>query len=179
MSTSLSTPAPGTLGTVAFKNDKPGSRVAVTLQIIDLVRTNHQTLRGVADVLITPIGLELFAVPIFVKDGQVKFAPSRRDIPHKSDDENEYEYTFGFAAKAHRDIFWDLLMKELETYCQRHHRQSLFDFLDVKDSSFDLPSQGTPNRTDVVRPPSPSGGVYGQRYVDPHRRLPSRPVTVQ
>lgn len=157
------------LGVVPFKGDKTGSRVVVNLQIMDLVRTNSSTLRAVADILLTPIGLQLFAVPIFVKDGRVTFAPSRRDIPKKSNEE-EFEFTFGFAARAHRDIFKDQLLGELSTYCLKHHNQSLEEFLEVDNDLLSAPGQGRPNRTDQTYGPFPNGGVHGSRYMTPTRR---------
>jgi hypothetical protein len=176
MSTSVGSPTTQSLGTVAFKGDKIGNRVAVTLQIMDLVRTNSPTLRAAVDVLITPIGLQLFAVPVFVKDGKISFAPSRRDIPRKTDDDNEYEYTFGFAAKAHRDIFWDLLKAEQENYCQRHHRQTLASFLEINERRYEMPSQGT-----VPKPAFPAPLCSSSpRYIDPIRKtFPSRLAIVQ
>lgn len=161
---STSTISPNCLGTVGFKNNKWGSRVAVTLQVLDLVRTHSPCLRAIADIVITPIGLQLFGVPIFIKDHHITFAPSRRTFPHKSEDDSEYEYTFGFATKAHQDIFHDLLMKELERYCQRHHKQSLEDFLEIDTTQYDLPVQHTPNHIGPVRTSGSS------RYMKPPRR---------
>lgn len=177
MSTSFHTPAPGTLGAVPFKNNVQGGRVAVTLEIMDLVRTKSDYIRAIVDLTIVPIGLQLLGVPILVRDGKIAFSPSRRDFPRKGENEDDCEFTFGFVGKAQRDIFGGILFKALEAYCHKHHHKSLEDFLELRDDPFDKPSQGTPLRTDVVRPPSPSGGIYGQRYVDRNRHhVPGRPA---
>ena len=158
-------PEPQALGSVPFKNDKQGSRVDVHVQITDLVRTNSANLRAAVDIVLVPFGLQLFSVPIFVKEGKISFAPTRRDIPQKSDDDDSYEYTFGFATKASRDIFKGNLMHALGKYCLRHHGLTLEQFLEVDSDPFDKAVSGSVSRISAVRPPSPSGGIHSDRYV--------------